>query len=474
MRIGFKKQLLIVGGGLILVVGGVVLLAGYSMKVLSAVRSYVGAESLWSKGQKDSVTELQRYTHSLAPADYDRYLAAIRVPLGYTKARLELDKPDFDKRVAWAGLLEGGNHPGDIEGMIWMYRTFRHFPYLSDAIKLWANGDQLIYALRKTGEEAHALVLAGQANPPAMRRLTDRIDGINAIVVPKANTFSAVLGNAARHIEHLLQLMLLAVAVILVSAGCWSYFLVLRNIENSDREMRVSRDRALELSRVKSQFLANMSHEIRTPMNGVLGMLHLLLDTPLDAEQHEFATIAHDSGLALLGLINDILDFSRIEAGKLDLNAAPFELRQMVSGVQSLLQERAHGKRIELSSTVDPDIPLLVRGDAARLRQILMNLVGNALKFTTEGDVHVAALVRPGERVRFEVRDTGIGIAPGVEKKLFEAFSQADGSITRTYGGTGLGLAISSQLVSLMGGEIGVASEQGRGSTFWFEVPLPV
>ena len=146
----------------------------------------------------------------------------------------------------------------------------------------------------------------------------------------------------------------------------------------------------------------------------------------------------------------------------------------MVSGVQSLLQERAHGKRIELSSTVDPDIPLLVRGDAARLRQILMNLVGNALKFTSDGDVHVAALVRPGERVRFEVRDTGIGIAPGVEKKLFEAFSQADGSITRTYGGTGLGLAISSQLVSLMGGEIGVASEQGRGSTFWFEVPLPV
>jgi signal transduction histidine kinase len=474
VRIGFKKQLLIVGGGLILVVGGVVLLAGYSMKMLSAVRSYVGAESLWSKGQKDSVMELQRYTHSLAPADYDRYLAAIRVPLGYANARLELDKPDFDKRVAWAGLLEGGNDPGDIEGMIWLFRTFRHLPYLRDAVKLWANGDQLIYALLKTGEEVHALVLTGHADPPAMRHLTDRIDGINAIVVPKANTFSAVLGNAARHIENLLQLMLLGIAAILVSAGCWSYFLVLSNIENSDREMRASRDRALELSRVKSEFLANMSHEIRTPMNGVLGMLHLLLDTSLDAEQREFTTIAHDSGLALLTLINDILDFSRIEAGKLDLNAAPFELRDMVSGVQNLLQERARGKGIELSSTVDPNIPLLVRGDAGRLRQILMNLVGNALKFTSEGDVHVAALVRPGERVRFEVRDTGIGIAPGVEKKLFEAFSQADGSITRTYGGTGLGLAISSQLVSLMGGEIGVASEQGRGSTFWFEVPLPV
>jgi signal transduction histidine kinase len=353
-------------------------------------------------------------------------------------------------------------------------RNFRHRLYLNDAVTLWANGDQLIYALRKTGEEVHALALTGQANPPAMRLLTDRIDGINAIVVAKANTFSAVLGNAARHVENLLLMMLLAVAAILVSGGCWAYFLVLRNIENSDREMRVSRDQALELSRVKSQFLANMSHEIRTPMNGVLGMLQLLLDTSLDAEQHEFTTIAHDSGLALLALINDILDLSRIEAGKLDLNAAPFELRQMVSGVQSLLQERARTKGIELSSTVDLNIPQLVHGDADRLRQILMNLVGNALKFTSQGEVRVEAIVRPGERVRFEVRDTGIGFAPGVEKKLFEAFSQADGSITRTYGGAGLGLAISSQLISLMGGEIGAASEQGRGSTFWFEVPLPV
>jgi signal transduction histidine kinase len=471
--LGFRKQLLIVGGGLVLVVGSVVLLAGYSIKMLSAVRSFVGAESLWSKAQKDAVLELKHYAQTLQESDYNRFLAQIRVPLGDSKARLELNKPDFDSTIARAGFLEGGNHPGDVDGMIWLYRNFHRSSYLRAAIEDWRQGDAFIQQIRGVGERAHALVLSGQAQPRAMRALMDEIDRINATVTPFSDHFCNEMGDSARKTENLLFVVLLSTAALLVFAGCWAYFLVLRNIQKSDRELRASRDRALELSRTKSQFVANMSHEIRTPMNGVLGMLQLLLDTELDAEQREFAQISHDSGYALLNIINDILDFSRIEAGKLELHPAPFAVRELVTGVASLLHERARGKHIGLSSVVDARIPELVRGDSDRLRQILMNLVGNALKFTSVGGVEVLAIECPSGKIRFEIRDTGIGIAPGVDKKLFEAFSQADGSITRTYGGTGLGLAISSQLVNLMGGEIGVTSELGRCSTFWFEVPLP-
>jgi signal transduction histidine kinase len=473
VQIGFKRQLLIVGGGLVLVVSGVVLLAGNSMRMLSAVRSYVGAESLWSKGQKDSVMELNRYAESHDEAAYGRFLAAIRVPLGDEKARVELDKPRFDKNVIRGGFLEGGNHPDDVEGMIWLYLHFHDSRYLRASIENWTEADKLVQQIAHAGEEIHALALSGQANSQVTRRLIDQVKATNTIISPLSESFSHNLGNSAREIENVLLMTLVSTAGILLLVGCWAYFLVFRNVEKSDREIRASRDRALDLSRVKGQFVANMSHEIRTPMNGVLGMLQLLIDTPLTVEQHEFAQIAHDSGVALLDIINDILDLSRMEAGKLEVRSASFRLREIVSGVEMLLKDQARRKHVALSSTIDSKIPTLVFGDAPRLRQILMNLVGNALKFTAEGSVEVIVMQLASERVRFEVCDTGIGIAPGVEKRLFEAFSQADGSITRKYGGAGLGLAISSQLIGLMGGEIGVESKLGHGSKFWFEVGLP-
>src|SRR6185503_6497204 len=309
--------------------------------------------------------------------------------------------------------------------------------------------------------------LAGIALPVfAALAISERSNDLAAAVVVAVFTLGMAIVARRAHITLVEHLRVTARLAISEEAA-----------KRAEGVMREARDMAERVARARSAFLANMSHEIRTPMNAVLGFVELILDTELSPEQRRALELVRSSSEALLMILNDILDYSKIEAEHLEIESIPFDLSKVVHATASLLAVRAREKHLELLAELAPDVPRAVRGDPTRLRQVLMNLIGNAIKFTEQGEVVVsvgAAATDGTVKLAFGVRDTGIGIAPEHVAAVFKEFTQADSTMTRRYGGTGLGLAISQRLVRLMGGELSVASEVGRGSEFSFSLTLPV
>lgn len=480
----------------------------FAMNVMTAVRSFVGGEGLWSKGQKDAVHSLHRYAFTRDPKYYAEFHDHLRINMGDRQARVEMAKPDGRMQLIVDGFIQGGNHPDDIPGLIWLIQKFHWVDPISRALAVWAKADSMIDELLAAAEKLDRAVKTGGGDMAVIDRELVALDSLNEELTKVENEFSNILGEGSRWLENLLMVVLVLAVLTVESTGVLLTILFSRHLNRSLKELTetaveigrgnfevsvpvrsrdelgqlaevinkmnldlknsvFARARAESASQVKSQFLANMSHEIRTPLGVMLGLTEILKDPKLSwQEQMRYVETIERTGKNLTRIINDILDLSKVEAGHLEIKKSRFSLRDFMEEINLMLTIQADKTGNRLRFKDGGSLPEQIETDRTRLRQILVNLVNNALKYTTEGEVELSYSFAAGQMI-FEVKDTGRGIEVADHKKLFEAFVRVESPELALPEGTGLGLMLSKRLARALGGDVClVQSTPGGGSTF--------
>ncbi len=471
-----NRSLLVASATVFVVAQLLVALLGFAgMGIDNIARAYVTGEAQYSKAQKEAVIQLMRYGRTGDSADYTMFLSSLGVLKGDRAARIALEANPAQAGAAKQGFLRGRNDPADVPALILGFRLFHKWPPMAECVRDWRDADDQFIGLERLGVQirTHANGAGSPAASPSQLAEAARLD---ARATELEQNFSVQMGRVAREATTLARVVLAGLTALVCAIGVWAAWRVHQVHVKIAEQLAEAKDKAEEASRSKGEFLANMSHEIRTPLTGIIGFSELLEKVAnLPPRAKRFANLVTTASESLLSIVNDILDFSKLEARQLELDPQPFDPATLVTETLELVGRQATDKELRLRSEVLGQLPPAVTADSSRIRQVLLNLLGNAIKFTAQGAVTVTiSYLAADSLLRFTVADTGVGIPPERMHKLFHRFSQADGSTARHYGGTGLGLAICKSLCETMGGDIGVESQPGVGSTFWFTVGAPV
>lgn len=498
----------------------------FAIKTLSAVRSYVGGEGLWSKAQKDALSHLRLYAYSHNEKDYQAFQEFLKVPLGDGAARTALEKTPPDYEMARKGFLAGRNHPDDIDGMIKLMLRFSEIKYLKQTIFYWKKAEGIMLKLIPVSKQLHSKVTSGKIIPVETAHFLQYMESIDAQITPMEDGFSYSLGEGSRWFENLVLDLLIMLAITVESIGILIAISISQGIQRGLREIiigaemvskelfntrvkvysrdeigvlamafnqmtdklehtisdlkdaqvkeRRQNDRAEASEKIKQVFIANMSHEILTPMNAIVGFAGLLEESEMNNEQGEYIRAIIKSGEFLKGLLNNILDLSKIEAGNVQLERKPINIHDIVFNAISMLKPEVNKKSLQISYRIDADVPKMVFGDEVRLSHILLNLISNAVKYTPVGSVFVEAYVIDDTQdiiwIGFSIQDTGIGVPVEKQGKIFESLDQLRQN--HELGGIGLGLSMAKHLVDLHGGDIFIKSSTPEGSDFRFLLPF--
>jgi signal transduction histidine kinase/CheY-like chemotaxis protein len=484
----------------------------FSMNTLSAIRTFVAGEGLWSKAQKSAVQSLQKYVLSGDENFWSEYQRYLRVPLGDRIARLELIKPNIDYDTFSRGLIQGRNHPDDIAGFLKFLQRFHEVPYVKEALDIWTVADYKLDDLIATANDIHANLTEHRRSSPEVKAALGRLYQLDSELTVLEDRLSYAMGEGSRWAERTVMLALLMVVLSIELTGLIFTFSFGRNLSRSLREMNLAagevgkgnfeqrlpvrsqdelgqlassinrmtedlkhsmaeRAQAESANKIKSLFLANMSHEIRTPLGVIQGLVEILKSTDVSSDENrKYLETIQRTSMNLNQVINDILDISKVEAGHLEIHKAPFNLTEVLGDLAAMFEIKAQSKNLEIQFKARGEVPAFISTDCFRLRQILINLINNAVKFTDHGCIKVDYWVSDLQ-IYFKISDSGIGMTEKDQRNIFALFYQADASISKKYEGTGLGLVLSKRLAKAMGGDVNlIESSVGMGSTFLFQI----